>query len=59
MMAKTKKIEEDSSSESKIKEDPLLLVKSIQEILNVAWGHHELTSEHIQDVILFWEKATL
>lgn len=31
-----------------------LLIESIRKILNVAFASHELTSEHIEEVLAFW-----
>jgi hypothetical protein len=35
-----------------------LLVESIREILNVCYGQHEMTSQHIDDVVEFWLSAS-
>lgn len=37
-------------------DDPIV-VDSIKEILNVAWGRHETTSQHFDEVVSFWEKT--
>jgi hypothetical protein len=30
------------------------MIESMREVLNVAYAVHELTSEHIEDVVNFW-----